>query len=120
MMLSGSVAASQASFPVHVSASDGIVLVHVEIVSGAARPNRDALRVTVRELPASVLERGLRIVARGEVLDPFSNASVYPAFYDEWPSTELTGRPVFFDLALPMSLTYFLAPISMEVIVAAM
>jgi hypothetical protein len=119
MMLTGFVAASQASFPVTVAAHDDLVVNAVRVVSGL-KSGGDALRVVLDALPIPVLKRGLRIVVRAEVLDPFSNATTYPAVYDEWLSPALSGASTNFDLPLPMSLSYFLAPISMTVDVAAM
>ena len=119
MMLTGFVAASQASFPVDVATQDGLVVSAVGVVSGLKRGG-DAFRVVLDALPAAVAERGLRIVVRAEVLDPFSNATVYPAVYDEWWPRVLADASATFDLPLPMSLTYFLAPISMTVDVTAM
>lgn len=119
MMLTGTVAASSAPFPVEVDAHDGIEVAQVEVTSGV-KPGENAVRVTVRDLPRAVVERGIRIVVRAEVLDPFSNTTIYPGFYDEWTSTVLAERASSFDLALPMSLSYFLAPISMTINAAAM
>lgn len=119
MMLIGFVAASQVSFPVDVAAHDDLVVSGVEVVSGL-KPGGGAFRVVLDALPAAVAERGLRIVVRVEVLDPFSNATVYPAVYDEWLPPALADASATFDLALPMSLIYFLAPISMTVDARAM
>lgn len=119
MMLIGSVVASEAAFPVDVAAFDGLAVRQVEVVSGR-KPGGDAVRIVLAELPVAVLKRGLRVVVRAEVLDPFSNATVYPACYDEWGPTALVDMSSTFDVPLPMSLSYFLAPISMTVEATAM
>ena len=119
MMLMGSVVASNAAFPVNVAASNGLTIRRVAIVSGAS-PSGNAIRVVLDELPVTVRESGLRVVVRATVLDPLSNSTVYPACYDEWGPATLRGASSTFDIPLPMSISYFLAPISMTVEASAL